>query len=113
MSNDPDLPDPQEIASSLLSQYDKQTAGVRLSEKEKRRLGYDATMLALLVHSFNAHGLQRRHDLRRLVSEIAAQIAEMVPVEKRNDMHLLGIVEALANVSGLFATLLRKEGEPA
>lgn len=108
MSNDPVLPDPREVASSLLSQYEKQTAGVHLSAKEKRRLGYDAMVWAVLAHLFKAHGPQRRNDLRRLLRDTAAQIAEMVPAEERGDMYLLGIVEALTSVSDLFTTILRR-----
>ena len=104
------LPDPQEVVSSLLRQR-KQGAPFRPSKAEERRLGYNATMLALLGHTFQAHDLQSRQEVRHLVDNIASELTETVSGEQRGvsrDAYVLGILEALAGASSLLGTLLRR-----
>ena len=104
------FPDPQEVVSSLLRQR-KQGAPFRPSKAEERHLGYNATMLALLGHTFQAHDFQSQQEVRHLVDNIASELTEMVSGEKRGvsrDAYVLGILEALAGASSLLGTLLRR-----
>ncbi len=106
MSNDPVLPDPREVASSLLNQH--KNAG--RTDADKRRLAINSTLITFLSHTFEPHDLQHQEGLRGLVEDTATLLSEMVSAKNGGEFdraYVRGLSHGLKVVSEHFAALIR------